>query len=226
MGGRGASGLKHLTGGGGISGNGQWSTSPNTKSPSTLKEALGKKGRAMSIEKAASGANPYYNGDYREFSENCQRCVVAYEARRRGYNVVAQPTYQGDQMPHVVRIPGTDVTNGRWQGAFQGAKAESVSAKTSSAVNNKINAKMASYGDGSRAVIGVQWKNGSGGHVFIAERKNGTTYLIDPQVGGRYSSKVFNEVDTSRVRLVRTDNLKFSNRAMKSVEQANARVGK
>lgn len=120
MGGRGASGLKQLSGGGGASGKGSWSTSPNTKSPDTLREALGTKGRAMSITKAAEGANPYYNGNYREFSENCQRCVVAYEARRRGYNVVAQPTYQGDQLPYGVSVPGKGTVNGRWQGAFQG----------------------------------------------------------------------------------------------------------
>ena len=226
MGGRGASGLKQLSGGGGASGKGSWSTSPNTKSPDTLREALGTKGRAMSITKAAEGANPYYNGNYREFSENCQRCVVAYEARRRGYNVVAQPTYQGDQLPYGVSVPGKGTANGRWQGAFQGAKSESVSAKTSKGVNNQINAKMSQYGDGSRAVIGVQWKNGKGGHVFVAERKNGVTYLVDPQVGGKYSSKVFDKVGTSRVSLVRTDNLKFSNRAMKSVEQAGDRTGK
>ena len=36
-------------------GNGKWSSAPNTQSPDTLKEALGKKGRPMSIENAVRG---------------------------------------------------------------------------------------------------------------------------------------------------------------------------
>ena len=82
FGGRGA-GLPtaHPSGGGGGS-SAEWTTTPNVNSPQTLRQALGTRGRAMSMEKAASGANPYYDGSYREFSENCQRAVVAYEARR------------------------------------------------------------------------------------------------------------------------------------------------
>ena len=101
FGGRGSSsgsGLPTATPNGNAPGNskGQWSNAPNVQGPETLREALGNKGRPMSIEKAVLGANPYYDGSYKEFSENCQRAVVAYEARRRGYDVTAQPTFQGD----------------------------------------------------------------------------------------------------------------------------------
>lgn len=99
-----------------------------------------------------------------EFSENCQRAVVAYEARRRGYKVTAQPTYEGDKLPQIVK------SNGRWQGAFKGAKTEMVSGKNAKEVQKNIESKMKQYGNGSRAVVGVQWKNG-GGHVFNVERK-------------------------------------------------------
>lgn len=202
-------------------GNGKWSSAPNTQSPDTLKEALGKKGRPMSIENAVRGANPYYDGSYREFSENCQRAVVAYEARRRGYNVTAQPTFEGDTLPQG-NIGGKG--NGRWQGAFKGAKSESVGGKNAQAVQNNIESKMKNYGDGSRAIVKIQWKNGEG-HVFNVERKGGKTHYVDAQIGAKYDPKqLFTQVKPQSVRLVRTDNLKFSDRMKKSVEQAGART--
>lgn len=225
FGGRGASSgggadslpIAHPTGGAGKS-DIPWSSAPNTKSPDTLKEALGQKGAPMSMADAVRGANPYYDGTYREFSENCQRAVVAYEARRRGYNVTAQPTYEGDTLPQVV------ASNGRWQGSFKGAKTEMVSGKNAKDVQNNIESKMKGYGNGSRAVVGVQWKNG-GGHVFNVERQNGKTHYVDAQIGARYKpSEVLSQVKPNSVRLVRTDNLNFSDRMKKAVEPSGSRT--
>ena len=59
--------------------------------------------------------NPNYNGDYKEFSENCQRVVVAYEARRRGYDVQAQPTFKGDELNQVAYNDSkNNISRGRW----------------------------------------------------------------------------------------------------------------
>ena len=200
---------------------GKWTNTPNVQSPETLREALGTKGRPMSMENAVRGANPYYDGTYKEFSENCQRAVIAYEARRRGYNVTAQPTFEGDKLPEA-NVGGHG--NGRWQGAFQNAKSESVGGKNAQAVQNNIENKMKEYGNGSRGIVKVQWNNGEG-HVFNVEHKNGRTYYVDAQIGARYNpAQLFTQVKPQSVRLVRTDNLKFSNRAMKSVEQAGSRT--
>ena len=224
MGGRGSSSslpTAHPSGQGG-GGGGAWSQSPNIQIPDTLKEALGKRGNPMSITEAVSGANPYYNGGYREFSENCQRAVVAYEARRRGYKVTAQPTYEGDPLPQKVVSPN-GVINGRWQGAFQGAKSENVGGRTAKDVQSNIESKMQGYGNGSRAVVGVVWKDG-GGHVFNVEQKGGKTQYVDAQIGARYKpSELFKVVKPDSVRLVRTDNLKFSDRAKKSIEPSGSR---
>lgn len=65
--------------------------------PKNSKEALGRKGKQHSIATALKTVNPNRNPAYSEYSENCQRCVVAYELQRRGYNVEAQPTYDGDK---------------------------------------------------------------------------------------------------------------------------------
>lgn len=225
FGGRGSSsggGLPTLHPTGSNADKGEWSKGLGMQNIDTLREALGTRGRSMSMQKAVEGANPYFDktGTYKEFTENCQRAVVAYEARRRGYNVVAQPTYEGDTLPQA-NVGGKG--NSRWQGAFKGAKSEQVGARTAAKAQANVEAKMKEYGNGSRAVLGVQWKGG-GGHVLNVERVNGKTHYVDAQVGGKYTAKeLFNAIKPNSVRVVRTDNLKFSDRAKKSVEQSGRR---
>jgi len=49
-----------------------------------------KAGKPMLFEEAADDSiNPEYYSGKEEYFNNCQSCVVAYEARRRGYNVQA-----------------------------------------------------------------------------------------------------------------------------------------
>ena len=198
--------------------NGQWSGSVGDTLHDNLKEALGTKGKPKTIGDSTVGTNPNYNGDYREYSENCQRCVVAYEARRRGYDVEAQPTYQGDTLNQVAYSDDkAGVSRGRWMGAFQDAKPKNVSASTEKGVMSNIDKEMAGYGDGSRGVIQIFY-NGGGGHVFNVERQNGKTVYIEAQTGRiKNFERTLKSVKTDRVALVRTDNLKFSERAKKFV---------
>ena len=224
FGGRGAgSGGKRLPtvkpGGGGGNGNGKWSNTPNVGQPDTLKEALGTKGKPMSVYEAVRGANPYYDGSYKEFSENCQRAVIATEARMRGYNVTAQPTYKGDKLPNTAYVnPKTGVSSAFWQGAFKGAKQEKTPTQAS------VESKMKEYGNGSRGILQVQWKGG-GGHALNVVNKGGKIQYIDGQIGAKYNGKeLFSKIKSSRTQLTRTDNLKFSDRAKKSVEVAGSRT--
>lgn len=223
FGGRGASSSLptiHPSGGGGDS-DAPWSTTPNIQSPDTMSEALGKQGRALSINEAVRGANPYYDGSYREFSENCQRAVIAYEARRRGYKVTAQPTYEGDKLPTMAHMNKDGTWNSHWMGAFRGAKTEKVGASTAKKAQQNTEAKMKEYGNGSRAIMRVQWKDG-GGHVLNVENKNGKILYVDAQVGGKYTAKeLFGQIKTGTTQLVRTDNLKFSSRVKNSVESTS-----
>lgn len=204
----------------------EWSKGLGEVAHDTLKSALGTKGAAKTMGDAMLSTNPYYNDDYREYSENCQRVVVAYEARRRGYDVTAQPTYKGDTLNRVAYSDDkAGVDRGRWMGAFQGANPVNVSSKKlgeagEREVMSKINNQMAKYGEGSRGVVQIFYKGG-GGHVFNVERKNGKTQWIEAQVGKvKDINNVMHSVRTGRVALVRTDNLKFSDRAKKFVTPA------
>ena len=159
--------------------------------PATLKEALGEKGAPMSMAKASKGTNPHYNPKYEAYSSNCQRCVLTYEARRRGYDVTALPTYSGDLLPY-----GRD---------FMKGLSNPKTVDTGKSVM-KIRKEMQSYGDGARAIVRVG--KGREGHVFIAENKGGKIIYIDPQVNGRYTKLSLREV--SRSDITRIDNQDFT----------------
>lgn len=200
-------------------------STPNVLDYDNLRQAIGQKGRVMSMENAAKGANPYYNPAYGEFSENCQRCVVAYEMRRRGYDVTAQPSYKGDDMGR--QLPYTAANNRKFlklTGAFKGARTEGVGASTGDKTLKNIENKMAGYGDGSRGILTFGWKRGNAGHAINVEYKGGKLHFNDAQVGGKYDGKaLMKAIKTGSVTLTRTDNLKVSERMKKSVEQKRRR---
>lgn len=210
--GRGGSGLsesseKPLGGRGGGNGQDPVTVQPFRINPENLKASLGEKGRNIGIANALEGANPFYNGRngaQGDFSENCQRAVVAYELRRRGYDVLALPTYSGDKLP----------AGGRWKGAFQKAKEVAVGRSTPQATQNALEKEMKSYGHGSRGIVSIP------GHVFNVENVNGKIKYVDAQTNTIYNSKnVFSRIGkkSNQISLIRTDNLRISERAKKSV---------
>lgn len=208
MGGRGTSSFRTRQ-------TGKWSTGVlGSRITDSLKEAIGEKGAPNSIAESVVSVNPYYSNNYREFSENCQRCVVAYELNRRGYNVTALPTYKGDTLPHIAHYdPKSNTFEGRWKGAFKGAKTINVGAKSESKTIANIESKMKSYGDGSRGVVQIFYKSG-GGHVFNVENQRGRIVYVEAQTGNiKNISKTMSSVVTTDVNLIRTDNLRLSDRA-------------
>ena len=218
MGGRGSGGggIPFSTPGGG-SVNKRLKMDMKPGDPETLAEALGGKGR-MSTKNAVMGANPFYDSSREEYSYNCQRCVAATEARFRGYDVIASPTYEGDTMP----------ANGNWMNNFVGAKSSPVTGSNPAALQRSLESQMAGYGDGSRAILRVGWKGTRGsGHVINVVQKKGKTYYFDGQTGNQYHAKdLFSAVSTrgsNTSYVVRVDNLPFSESAKAAFRQNPAR---
>lgn len=160
--------------------------------PGSLSEALGETGKPMGMARAAEGTNPHYNRSYDAYSSNCQRCVLAYEARRRGYDVTALPTYSGDMLPY----------SGDYLKALSNPQQVNVGKS-----KQKIVQQMKQYGAGSRAIIRVSKANGSG-HVFIAENVGGKITYVDPQTNSRYRDLNLSRVSNAAV--VRIDNQQFT----------------
>lgn len=206
-------------GGGGGDRDQVWTGNVGFKEYDTVGDAIGQKQAPMSIENAAKGANPYYQPATSEFSENCQRAIVAYEMRRRGYNVTAQPTFPGDDLPQTAYMnPKTGRMYKRYMGAFRNAKTERVDGL------RDIENKMKAFGEGSRGALSFGWKGSDSGHVINVEYKNGKLLFIDAQVGQQYKpAELMKAVRKGTVGLTRLDNLRVSSRMKKSVEKAGRR---
>lgn len=177
--------------------------------PNSLREALGTKGKPMSMVDAYWGANPYYSDNYKEFSENCQRCVFANEMRRRGYDVEAQPTYKGDEIP----------VAGNWKKAMKGMTQANVGStkRGENGVNetiDNIKSQMAKWGNGSRAIIRIKWDS-KHGHVINCEYQNGVLHVYDAQSNKRetntsYLKSYLPYAVRSATELYRVDNAKIT----------------
>lgn len=178
----------------GGSGNGDADPVLGPRIPNTLAEALGPKGSPMSPQEASKGTNPHHNDAYEAYSSNCQRCVLTYEARRRGYDVTALPTYSGDLLPY--------------GGDYLKALSNPVTVDVGKSVA-KINSEMKQYGNGSRAIVRV-WR-GTNGHVFIVENRGGKISYIDPQTNEQYSKLSLSRV--SGASITRLDNQQFTDYA-------------
>lgn len=172
---------------------------------------LGPRGKAKTIEEALAGANPHY-AEGREWQQNCQRCIYAYEMQRRGYDVEALPRiFDGtDRLPYMYDKNG-------WLAVMEGAKLVDMPSRNTI---QKMADQMAQWGDGARAVVRVAWKGGRSGHVFIAEQVNGQTHFVDPQPGRAIDVKTcMDYAIKGQTKLVRIDNLKPTDLIQKCVKK-------
>ena len=209
MGGRGSSfeesNEKPLGGNSNGSGEDPITVQPFDINPKDFRATVGEKGKPLDIKTAIAGANPFYRGGAEgNFTENCQRAVIAYELRRRGFDVMALPTFKNDELPG----------GNRWTGAFMHGKLVKVGASTPMATQNNLEKEMKAWGKGSRAIVSIP------GHVFNAENVNGVIRYVDAQTNTVYNShNVFSRLgkDARYVEIMRTDNLRISERARKSV---------
>lgn len=144
--------------------------------------------------------NPYYATHLRAYTENCQRCVVAYEVRRRGYPVFAKPYIGGKADP----LPYMNAPDG-WPAVFREKIVANCSARTAKKVQETIEWQMRLFGDRSRAVVKVSWKQRGTGHLFMVENIDDAIYFVDPQTGDDDVGWYFPYIDPNRVMILRTD---------------------
>ena len=159
----------------------------------------------LSIISDIKATNPGFSSHTFEYMENCQRCVAAYEARRRGFNVIAKPRIlsRTDPLPYMTNPLG-------WPAVYKDHKLESCGADTGKLAKEKIEALMKSYGDKSRAIVKVDWLMQNKGHLFIAENQNDIIYFVDPQTGSLDVAWYFSYINPKSVFIMRTDQTPFT----------------
>ena len=183
MGGRGAS----SSGGGG-----------NTTLSPTLRAVFGKQGKPQSIDSVLQNTNPNFSTGGTPYRTNCQRCVYAAELGQRGFDVEALPKADRNTDPF---------NNGNWRNGFVGQTWEGNLGNRTAAVESNIERKMSDWGEGSRAIVYVQWKIGSA-HVFNVNNEKGKTVAYDAQSGRRVSlSNYMSQTKPTATMISRVDNL-------------------
>lgn len=173
-------------------------------------------GRVMNFTEADEGkANPNYGVSDAEalgFWHNCQTCTMAYELRRRGYNVeaVANPLVPGYKKYRNFSAFCTK-KHTRWEARYLNADGSTVKMEYSSGLKDSVEAKR-NYIKSKTTEVGryevyCQWK-GEGAHVFIVERgTDGKLLWFDPQTGKKGGSfkKYLEDMKADNICVVRID---------------------
>lgn len=200
--------------------NGPSSKAPKISDPKTI--AGVKPGSPMSRDEADKGkANPHYldGGGYRT---NCQSCVVAYEARRRGFDVTTKPNTRGsalDKLSRASHEAWIDPKTGKTPERPKSNEFVTTPKKCRNMLENTIQ-------PGERYTFGHSWKGRSHcGHIICADKDSkGNLRLFDPQSGTtmmgkdidhylsriKYTTTVYGMKINCSPRLLRVDNLKIN----------------
>ena len=139
---------------------------------------------------------------------NCQRCVVAHEARMRGYDVIARPSWgENDSLRRV----------GNWLKVFEedGREIYNCVGNTANEIEKFIRDKMKEWGKGSRAFVWFQWENFFGsdefGHTIVIQlNENGFVNFGDPQTKKMGAIRCLSAAKLNSVVIMRVDNLSFT----------------
>ena len=153
-----------------------------------------KRGKEMSIDDAAGkgwppASNPHFakNALYRR---NCQTCVVAMEARLRGYDVIATAgTELNTQLSYDTSLAWIDPKTGEF--------ADDITLPPGTTKRNLIDRISKATKDGERYTIEWEWKGGRSGHIVSLFRSENGFKVVDPQTGQRYDENEFLDHVTS-----------------------------
>lgn len=175
-------------------------------------------GKEMTFEEANELRGNINYGNGREYSINCQSCVVANELRRRGFNVTARAntgmrgtipdnlSYKTElawidpktgKMPHKTKCGGTNGFDDYGR----------IKTKTIKELENEL---LAATKDTGRYHFDYAWGGGKHGHIITVEKlPKGTYRFYDPQNGKVVSWKELKKKITlkSGVYVLRVDEL-------------------
>ena len=143
-----------------------------------------KRGNEMTREEANGGKpNPNFKQGL-GYQENCQSCVVAYEARLRGYNVQALPYVNGSAAEKILRQ-----TNRAWIDPATGKHPEYMYDDTATTAKKFLSFLENNIKSKQRYTLEFTWKGrNSSGHIVSLDRDtSGKLRIYDPQSGVTYT---------------------------------------
>lgn len=164
-----------------------------------------KTGLALKSEKTSKSddlksVNPGWENQDGYSQNNCPCCSVAYDMRRRGYEVTAKETARG-------------LTSEQCVSFYKNPKVHTVVADNRDVsperrgLTKEVTKEMAKEPDGSRGIAFMDWYPGNtGGHMVSYEVENGKVYIYDAQSGEKLKLSEYSDMAIS-FSYYRTDNL-------------------
>lgn len=159
-----------------------------------------KLGKPMNFEQANHERN---NPDYKTNAKarvNCQTCVLAFKARKDGYNVEALPLKNETQ----------NLLSNHTELAYVDPETNThPEPKKFKTATEMINTLEATCKDGELYNVEWTWKGKHDGHIISAFKENNDLYLYDPQSGTKYTKREFYNkyISTNRISPARKVNL-------------------
>jgi len=156
-----------------------------------------------SIGEAVRKVNPDYLRGYLVDKNNCFSCSMAYELRRRGYDVRS--------VREIGNVPGTELVN---YFKFDTDKFPGIYNPNPDAVIKHLK----NLPDNARGAMTVLWEKTGTGHIFNFEMVNGVPEIIDAQTGSGSVLDYFQHANF--VQFYRLDNLDIADGILKRVLKA------
>ena len=158
-------------------------------------------GKIMNMTEAdGMKVNPHFsdmNAVVAGYYSNCQTCTMAYELRRRGFNIEAAPSPLINNVPDFYHFCARKKTSfdERWllEDGRKATRSSSYRTISKNTKEEKLKYIEESTGEVGRYEILVQW-NSRDGHVFCLERtKDGNLIWFDPQSGRKGGHESFDD---------------------------------
>lgn len=148
--------------------------------------------------------NPGFRNFDLNTKNNCVLCSVAFDMRRRGYDVAANKASYGYLRESI----------SNW---YPKAKLENVQSTSRLNPGKDLRDTLLKQGDGARGCVFVRWNGTRSGHAMAYEVSGGKMHLYDGQTGKEYSypNKILWHADRNSTQYARLDNIDFDKKKIK-----------
>lgn len=158
--------------------------------------------KKLTIDQDVKAVNPKYIGLANGYHNNCSNVTMAYELRRRGYDVTAKPLFGGRPSNEIDKMFGSPEITSMKPSYERGNKVKPA---------DQVRASIGKQPEGARGAISVRYEDSGMGHIFNWEMTSTGVRFVDAQDSGRKRDRPLNNTGSklSNVVWFRTDNAKI-----------------
>lgn len=201
------------------------------KNPIDKKTGFHKKITEMSADEDMERVNPAFKNWDLNTKNNCTLCTMAYELRRRGYDVQARKATKGYDANDLVKdwyknskpkITEGSMSNQDIFNAIEKGEAPTIKKEAQDRMIQNTLSTVKKQKDGARGQLAIVWDQSISGHSVSYAVENGEMTIYDTQsnekfVGDKACEKYLRK--TSQVYVTRLDNCQINTKYIKEVAE-------